>query len=77
MSSIATAHASGTTDPTVITGDVTAFGVTYTNWEEDNLYICECDFGRTGADCSISKTACCWGPLAMCRVGDKACVVPS
>lgn len=73
MSSIATAHASGTTDPTVITGDVTAFGVTYTNWEEDNLYICECDFGRTGADCSNSKTACCWGPTCHVQGETRVC----
>lgn len=46
---VASSHASGTTDPGVA---VTAHGVTYTNWEANKWFMCVCDFGVYGPDCS-------------------------
>lgn len=42
-------HASGTTSAATA---VSAFGVTYTNWEASSQYMCECDYQVYGADCS-------------------------
>lgn len=52
MAAVASTKASGSADPTTA---VSSFGVTYTNWEASSIYMCDCDYGVYGADCSRSE----------------------
>ena len=56
ISWVATNEASGSVDASTA---VTSFGVTYTNWEASSLYMCVCDDGRMGGDCSKRKLRSC------------------
>lgn len=35
-------------------------GVDYSNWDKGSVTLCNCDLGRFGPDCSLSKLSCCF-----------------